>query len=370
MNIYEAASKGEITWFENNNDYEVNEKNNDGYTALMLAASNGHKDIVSKLLAQEGIDVNAKDDHHNTALIFATQKGHTEIVYALLAKGADVNAKDDHRNTALIFAAEKGHTDIVHALLEKGADVNAKNALDQTALMYAAEQGNTDISLLLLADKDIKVNAKDNTGQTALMFAASNGHTEVVKLLLDKGALINIKDNAGQTALMFAAEKGHTEIVRALLENGAKHKPSWEDYFFYNASVYNLLKAHSPEVAKSGAITRFVLGAIAVTAVFIPIAIYLPGIAMYIGAGLLLCAAFSGLAPLVYTNFVSKELQPNTRPKGSNTLPLAVPVIEATVVKREEVETETEATVVNTEKVEPSAPPDRIGRKEGYRQSL
>ena len=38
MTIFEAASEGNITWLENNNDYEVNEKNDGGYTTVMLAA--------------------------------------------------------------------------------------------------------------------------------------------------------------------------------------------------------------------------------------------------------------------------------------------------------------------------------------------
>ena len=38
---------------------DINAKNNDGYTALMLASWNGHKDVV-KLLIEAEVDVNVK----------------------------------------------------------------------------------------------------------------------------------------------------------------------------------------------------------------------------------------------------------------------------------------------------------------------
>ena len=147
----------------------------------------------------------------------------------------------------------------------------------------------------------------------------------------------------------------NTNIVQLLLENGAKHEPSWFDYFYYNSSVYKQLETHSPEVANRGNITRCVLGSIAATAVFIPLAIYyLPGIAMYIGAGVLLCGALS-VASLSYTNFHSKELQPNTSPERSNTLPVAVVVKNPSAPQQEF----TISAALPVEKVVavPSAPP-------------
>ena len=51
----------------------------DGKTALMLAAENGHIDVVNALLY--GVDIEEDD---KAALILAAKNGHTEVVKALL----------------------------------------------------------------------------------------------------------------------------------------------------------------------------------------------------------------------------------------------------------------------------------------------
>ena len=53
--------------------------------------------------------------------MIAASNGHTDIVKALLDKGADVNARGNKGSTALMFAAYNGHTDIVKSLIDKGA---------------------------------------------------------------------------------------------------------------------------------------------------------------------------------------------------------------------------------------------------------
>ena len=113
------------------NGAEVNAKDNNGASALILASRNGHRDVVQALLAN-GAEVNAKDNDGATALILASRNGHRDVVQALLANGADVNAKDNNGATALILASRNGHHDVV-ALFVKGAEVNAKR---QTATEY------------------------------------------------------------------------------------------------------------------------------------------------------------------------------------------------------------------------------------------
>jgi ankyrin repeat protein len=127
----------------------IPERDNEGHTALMCAALEGHTKEVKSLLAR-GADVNAKDGAGRTALMFAVINMHRDTVNVLLEHGADVNARADDGATALMLAASCGEPRIVQALLNKGADLNADFAItNKNAVLLAAEKGYTAIVELL-----------------------------------------------------------------------------------------------------------------------------------------------------------------------------------------------------------------------------
>ena len=68
------------------NGANVNAKGNNGDTALMWAAYNGHADVAEVLL-KHGADVNAKDILGNTALMFTTSEGYNETADLLRRYG-------------------------------------------------------------------------------------------------------------------------------------------------------------------------------------------------------------------------------------------------------------------------------------------
>jgi hypothetical protein len=97
------------------------------------AASKGN--ITSmKALLNKGVEVNSRNVNGATALMIASLNGHVETVKFLLSKGADVNARDNHDYTTLIHISGQGNVKIMQILLEKRAEVNAKNDLGLTAL--------------------------------------------------------------------------------------------------------------------------------------------------------------------------------------------------------------------------------------------
>ncbi|CAC5374397.1 unnamed protein product [Mytilus coruscus] len=209
---------------------------NVGNAALILAATDSHKNIVDFLITK-GADVNAVDKDGNTALILATRLGHTDNVDLLVTKGADVNAVDKDRKTALILAIEYGLKDTVNLLIAKGANVNVADKDGKTALMFEASAGHTDTVDLLLtkgahvnaADKDGKllsstgadINAADKNRKTALLLAAEAEHTDTVDIIINEGADVNASDKDGKTALMFAGLYGHTDTADTIISKGA-----------------------------------------------------------------------------------------------------------------------------------------------------
>src|SRR5262249_50348364 len=80
--------------------------------SLLEAAEKGH---VSDLFValKRGADVNDKDENGDTALMRAAARGHEAIVVILLARGARPNEKNGSGQTALMKAAEKGHVSII-----------------------------------------------------------------------------------------------------------------------------------------------------------------------------------------------------------------------------------------------------------------
>ena len=54
--------------------------------------------------------------------------------------------------------------------------------------------------------------------------ASQEGQVEVVRLLIDAGALINQALNNGATPLLIASQDGHVDIVRLLIDAGAMVK--------------------------------------------------------------------------------------------------------------------------------------------------
>ena len=64
---------------------DVNATNNIGWTALIWASVNGHKETVAKLL-KDGADINAKTNLGKTAIMMARWEGRrTEIINMLTA---------------------------------------------------------------------------------------------------------------------------------------------------------------------------------------------------------------------------------------------------------------------------------------------
>ncbi|KAE9377688.1 ankyrin, partial [Stipitochalara longipes BDJ] len=87
-----------------------------------------------------------------------------------------------------------------------------------SALSKVAATGQIRVvrELLNKPEVDIDFRVPALKGQTALHCACRNGHLEVVKLLVEHGALMEIKDDEGMTPLLEAAVAGDLLVFKFL----------------------------------------------------------------------------------------------------------------------------------------------------------
>ncbi len=101
-------------------DTNINAKNHNGGTALMLAARFTPVNII-KMLIDHGANINLKDNGGNTALVYAIKESDIETVQFLLDNGADVN------NSLVLDAANKSEPTLISLLIDHGAPISANN---------------------------------------------------------------------------------------------------------------------------------------------------------------------------------------------------------------------------------------------------
>ena len=154
-----------------------------------------------KELLLNGADVNFKDEDGNTSLIIASRYGFSEIIKVLILNNADINLRNNNGNSSLNIASLYCHYDIVKVLLLNGADVNIKNNDGYTSLMSLIITSYKDISeivkVLLFYNAD--VNIINKYGNTSLILSSQYGNLEAVKILAPIANIYHV-NNLGYSA--------------------------------------------------------------------------------------------------------------------------------------------------------------------------
>lgn len=88
----------------------------EGNTLLYSAAMNGREDILQLLLKKSKGEINSKNNEGKTAVIIAAEYGYSMIVEILLRNGADSEIKSNEGKTALDYAKKWKHKEIINLL--------------------------------------------------------------------------------------------------------------------------------------------------------------------------------------------------------------------------------------------------------------
>lgn len=97
------------------------------------------------------------------------------------------------------------------------------------SLVKSSANGNM-LEVTSLIKRKVNVNYLDKKGWSALMWASAQGHSNVVRLLIDNGAVVNIPEQTEKssstgisTPLHWATFNGHIEVIWLLIKKGLNY---------------------------------------------------------------------------------------------------------------------------------------------------
>ena len=228
-------------------DFDLDERNEYGKTALHLAAEYGHADIVAELLAHGAmIDIYVccrnlscqKNFNGETALTIAVMHGHVEVVKELLKHNPDLTYSYDSENCLTYAVSEvTANYTIVELLVAHAANVNVPlkvlDIADESGdriIHRASHSRNMDIMKLLLNTNEFDIDVKTETRvifqKTALQIASLYGRSTIVAQLLANGADVTLamdvngSIDGGDKAFHLAARFNHLDVIKEFLKHG------------------------------------------------------------------------------------------------------------------------------------------------------
>ena len=239
-------------------------RDEEGNTALHIAASRGHHEVVLELASRYNTlseDASAgKNNDGQTPLHLACSKGWIKCVDPLAIKfPSELNVKDSSGNVPLVTASLAGHDNIASLLKLKykaklqsediklpiNQEENKKEELEEinndisklsittesSCLVAAAKRGSLVLVNALLSHPSCDLLARDKEGNTALHIAASRGHHEVVLELASRYSTLSAgKNDKKQVPLHLASFKGWRECIRILVTTFKEDVAIKEEY--------------------------------------------------------------------------------------------------------------------------------------------
>ncbi|XP_063052798.1 ankyrin repeat, SAM and basic leucine zipper domain-containing protein 1 [Engraulis encrasicolus] len=168
----------------------------DLYTVLMAActASVPEGKIIKcvELLLTRNADSNAANKSHMTSLMMAAREGHTQVINLLVSSGAEINAQDDGGHTALIIAVQYNREEAVLKLLQLGADKTLKARGGKTAADFATQCKRPQIARFL-ASQSVVGGSGDEASKQDNLFKFFNRRQELVPTLDSSAKLCDIE---------------------------------------------------------------------------------------------------------------------------------------------------------------------------------
>ncbi|XP_046571007.1 ankyrin repeat domain-containing protein 50-like [Haliotis rubra] len=210
-----------VKYLMKHNIVDIESRDMNGWTPVMQAAIDGHKDVFD-VLVKAGADLSQVSNNKETTLHLACVGGNIEIIMYFMKYGiVDIDSRDINGWTPVMNASSAGHKDVFDVLVEAGADLSQVSNEKETILHIACRGENVEIFKYLMKHDIVDIDSRDMDGWTPVMSAVSDGQKDMFKVLVQKGQIYHNRDTNGWTPVMQAISAGHMDVFDVLVEAGA-----------------------------------------------------------------------------------------------------------------------------------------------------
>jgi len=189
---------------------------------LIVRASERAPGDVIETLIRNGASVNVRDDPKTsidatsgyTPLHAAAWHGNLSAIDVLMKHGADVRAREEkYHGTPAGWADYSGHKQARDLILRGPVDIMEAIQYDMAQRVQAVLE--EDPAALNRAFGDYGLFPRDaEAWHTPLAYAAVRGREEIVRLLIERGALKTLRSPEGETLSDIAQKAGYRQIAR------------------------------------------------------------------------------------------------------------------------------------------------------------
>ena len=226
------------------------------FNAIHYAATNGHIDVVARLVHYgENIDVVTDDAARRSPLHIAAEAGQLEMARWLIQHGANdqlqtadgrtAQALTTHQHVAQYLTqirpgtVDHWFTGILHNAINEGEVQRARIAINSGAHMVHADVNQTPLRRAIgaynaehataadeIAEALVRAGAplhtRDRDGNTPLHYAVARENIRLSRLFLERGANARVQNTAHETALDIAIRNRNRQMTNLLTEHGAR----------------------------------------------------------------------------------------------------------------------------------------------------
>ncbi|XP_075168380.1 ankyrin repeat domain containing protein 6 diego [Haematobia irritans] len=201
---HEAAARGDdfclYKILKNNGQISFQRNSVEGNTPLHEAARRGYSRCVTILckslcLIEIKSNINIKNNYGFSALHLAAQNGHNQCCRELILRGSNLNTLNKYGDSPLHTACRYGHVAVARILISAFCDKNVQNNNGDTALHITCAMGRRKLTTILLKC-NCKTGIRNLQGDTPLDIVKRKCFVELEIMILSMKKHYGIRCNS------------------------------------------------------------------------------------------------------------------------------------------------------------------------------